>query len=53
VEEASQAGVGAYLVKPPNSQEIERAITIALARFEDICNSFNHLNTQLATYNED
>lgn len=52
LEEASQAGAGAYLVKPPNGAEIERAITIALARFEDIC-QLQFLNNQLAAYNED
>jgi two-component system, sensor histidine kinase and response regulator len=52
VEEASRAGVGAYLVKPPQGAEIERAITIALARFEDL-RRLNHLNQQLKIYNED
>lgn len=52
VAEASQAGVGAYLIKPPNSQEIERAITIALARFHDL-QQLRHLNTQLQAYNEE
>lgn len=37
VERASQAGVGAYLVKPPQARELENAINIALARFPDIC----------------
>ncbi len=36
VEEASEAGVGAYLLKPPNVREVERAITIAVARFGDM-----------------
>jgi PAS domain S-box-containing protein len=36
LERASAAGVGAYLVKPPKPQEIERAITIAMARFADM-----------------
>jgi two-component system, sensor histidine kinase and response regulator len=52
VEEASRAGVGAYLIKPPNSQEIERAITIALARFQDL-QQLRHLNEQLQAYNEE
>jgi two-component system, sensor histidine kinase and response regulator len=52
VEEASKSGVGAYLIKPPNSQEIERAITIALARFQDL-QQLRHLNTQLYVYNEE
>ncbi len=36
IERASQAGVGAYLVKPPKIQELERAIIIAVARFDDL-----------------
>jgi CheY-like chemotaxis protein len=36
VEKASAAGAGAYLVKPANVREMERAITIAIARFSDI-----------------
>jgi len=36
VIEASEAGVGAYLVKPPNVREMERAIVIAMARFGDM-----------------
>jgi len=36
LEQASAAGVGAYLVKPPKPSEIERAITIAMARFADM-----------------
>jgi response regulator NasT len=36
VSQASEAGVGAYLVKPPQAGEMKRAITIALARFDDM-----------------
>jgi AmiR/NasT family two-component response regulator len=36
VEKASKVGVGAYITKPPNSLEIERSITIAMARHEDL-----------------
>jgi AmiR/NasT family two-component response regulator len=36
VEQASAAGVGAYLMKPPQAREVARAITIALARFGDL-----------------
>jgi len=36
VAEASAAGVGAYLIKPPTARELERAITIAMARFDDL-----------------
>ena len=33
---ASAAGAGAYLLKPPRRDELERAITIAVARFKDM-----------------
>ncbi len=46
VEKASQAGVGAYLLKPPNGKELERAITIALARFDDMV-ELRRLNKEL------
>lgn len=36
VKRASEVGIGAYVVKPPKAQEVERAITIATARFDDM-----------------
>jgi len=36
IERASAAGAGAYLVKPPRGDELERAIVIAMARFNDM-----------------
>ncbi len=36
IAEASKLGVSAYLVKPPQSNEIVRAITLAHARFADM-----------------
>ncbi len=36
VKEASEAGVGAYVVKPPGPAELFRAIEIACGRFEDM-----------------
>jgi AmiR/NasT family two-component response regulator len=45
---ASTVGVGAYLVKPPNAGEMERAITIALARFGDML-ELRRLNAELQT----
>ena len=36
VAEATEAGVGAYLIKPPDIREIHRAIKISTARFEDL-----------------
>ncbi len=44
--EASQIGVGAYLVKPPNAGDMERAITIAMARFSDMM-TLRRLNAEL------
>jgi YesN/AraC family two-component response regulator len=46
VEQASAAGVGAYLVKPPKARELERAITVALARFNDMI-ALRRLNEEL------
>ena len=36
LEEASAAGVGAFLVKPPKASELNQAIVIATARFGDL-----------------
>lgn len=36
IQQVSAAGVGAYLTKPPNAREMDRAITIAMARFGDM-----------------
>ena len=52
VEQASAAGVGAYLLKPPSGREMERVITIAMARFEDMMN-LRRLNEELQRRNED
>ena len=46
VELASAVGVGAYLVKPPRARELERAITISLARFGDLV-TLRRLNAEL------
>lgn len=43
---ASDAGVGAYVVKPPRPSEMERAIIIALARHKDLMR-LRHLNEKL------
>lgn len=50
VSRATDAGVGAYLVKPPNASEIERAVTVAIARFKDMQNVWR-LNAELADRN--
>jgi len=36
LRKATEAGAGAYLVKPSSIAEIDRAITIAIARFDDL-----------------
>jgi two-component system sensor histidine kinase/response regulator len=36
VQEALEAGIGAYLTKPPRIEEIERAIYVAMARHNDL-----------------
>ncbi|OQY19675.1 MAG: hypothetical protein B6I35_11395 [Anaerolineaceae bacterium 4572_32.2] len=47
---ASEAGVGAYLIKPPNLREMERAIIVARARFNDMI-ELRRLNTKLQAHN--
>ncbi|MEA3396093.1 MAG: response regulator [Chloroflexota bacterium] len=49
---AGEVGVGAYLVKPPNRSEVERAIIIARARFGDMM-ELRRLNTELRDRNEE
>lgn len=49
VREASAAGVGAFLLKPPEARQLERAITIALARFQDLM-ELRRLNADLDAY---
>ena len=46
VEKAGEAGVAAYLTKPPKSAEIKRAVTIALARHNDLM-ELRRLNREL------
>ncbi len=52
IRQASKAGVGAYLIKPINANEIERAIAIAMARFGDMI-KLHRLNQDLSARNED
>ncbi len=51
VEKASEVGASAYLIKPPKRTEIERAITIALAR-HDVLMESRQLNKELTIQNE-
>lgn len=46
VRQASEVGVGAFLNKPPQFTEIDRAITIALARHQDLM-AMRRLNEKL------
>jgi AmiR/NasT family two-component response regulator len=50
VEEATLAGIGAYLVKPPRAREVERAIIVAMARFNDML-ELRSLNEELEAHN--
>ncbi len=43
---AGQKGAGAYLIKPPRERDLDRAITIAMARFDDL-RKLRKLNEQL------
>jgi signal transduction histidine kinase len=52
ISQASEVGVGAYIINPPNPQEIERAITIAMARFDDTL-ALRNLNQTLKTQNDE
>lgn len=52
VERAAAAGIAAYLVKPPNARQLERAIIIARARFGDLM-ELRRLNHQLQLINAD
>ena len=52
VQQASQAGAGAYLIKPPNAREMERAITVAMSRFDDMM-ELRRLNAELQARNDD
>ena len=36
IAQASEAGAGAYLVKPPDISEVKRAVSVAIARFDDM-----------------
>lgn len=39
LEKASESGIGAYLTKPPKIEELDRAITVARARNQDLVES--------------
>ena len=51
VNKASQMGASAYLVKPPQQDEIERAIIVALARHDDLMELRRLKNEWETTFN--
>ncbi len=52
VKQASETGVGAYLVKPSMENALDRAITVALARFLDLM-QLRQLNADLQARNDE
>lgn len=55
LEKASKVGVGAYLTKPPKPSEIERAVSIAMARHKDwqkMCELNNQLRIEISNRHE-
>ncbi len=48
IQRASTVGAGAYLLKPPSAEEIERTMIIAGARFADLM-ELRRLNAELQT----
>ncbi len=52
LQRVTEAGVGAYLVKPVMDNSLERAITVALARFQDLI-EVRRLNADLKARNEE
>lgn len=51
VAQAGEAGIGAYLLKPPDPAEIDRAIVIAVTRFNDMM-QLRQLNADLQDRNQ-
>ncbi len=49
IARASQAGAGDYLIKPPNARQLERALSITVARFNDMM-ALRRLNADLDAY---
>ena len=52
IRQASEAGVISYLMKPPTLQEIRRAVTIAMARHQDL-KQVKQLNKDLEERTQD
>ncbi|MCP4641388.1 MAG: response regulator [bacterium] len=51
VAEAADAGVSAYLTKPPQAQQIDRALVVALVRHRDMM-ELRRLNAELSERND-
>ncbi len=51
-QRASAIGIGAYLVKPVSTSELDRAISITRARFKDLM-EMRRLNAELKAHNEE
>jgi len=49
IQRANEAGISAYLLKPPDFREVERAIVLAMGRFADMM-ELRHLNADLNAY---
>lgn len=52
IERARDAGVGAYLVKPPDANGLNRAIILTMARFRELL-ELNRLNRELRRVNQE
>ncbi len=52
IREATEAGVGAYLIKPISAKDMERAMAVAMARHEDLMR-LRRLNQDLKARMED
>lgn len=49
IQRANEAGISAYLLKPPDFRELERAIILAMGRFADMM-ELRELNADLNAY---
>jgi two-component system sensor histidine kinase/response regulator len=49
IQRANEVGISAYLVKPPDFREVERAIVLAMGRFTDMM-ELRRLNADLNAY---
>ena len=52
IDMAGEIGASAYLTKPPNPSEIDRAMTIAMARHEDLM-ELHRLNKEITDKNRE